>query len=167
MNAANSEMHHLLDAIKAQGVQDSDIQTTGIGISAQYNYGAISGYQATNSVSVKIHHLANVPSVIAAAQHAVGNDISLGGINLLVSDNSSQLQAARQTAMTAAAAKAKEWAALAGRHLGKVLSVSEIVSGGQAGTPCYGGCGGGGGAPIQAGQLDVTVDVAVVYELTD
>ena len=36
-------------------------------------------------------------------------------------------------------------------------------------SPCggYGGCGGGGGAPIQAGQANVTVDVAVVYELTD
>ena len=27
--------------------------------------------------------------------------------------------------------------------------------------------GGGGGAPVQAGQANVTVDVAVVYELTD
>jgi len=71
--------------------------------------------------------------------------------------------------MTAAAARAKEWAALAGRHLGKVLSVSEVVSNGATSSPCggYGGCGGGGGAPIQAGQANVTVDVAVVYELTD
>jgi uncharacterized protein YggE len=70
--------------------------------------------------------------------------------------------------MTAAAARAKEWANLAGRHLGKVLSVSEVVSSG-GGSPCGsgGGCGGGGGAPVQAGQMNVTVDVAVVYELND
>jgi uncharacterized protein YggE len=72
--------------------------------------------------------------------------------------------------MAAAAARAKEWANLAGRHLGKVLSVSEVVGGGSSYSPCGAGgqCGGGGGgAPIQAGQMNVTVDVAVVYELND
>jgi uncharacterized protein YggE len=71
--------------------------------------------------------------------------------------------------MNAAAARAKDWANLAGRHLGKVLSVSEVI-GGSSYSPCGAGgqCGGGGGgAPIQAGQMNVTVDVAVVYELTD
>jgi uncharacterized protein YggE len=50
-----------------------------------------------------------------------------------------------------------------------VLSVSEAVSTGlPQGSPCYGQCGGGGGgAPIQAGQSSVVVDVTVVYELTD
>jgi uncharacterized protein DUF541 len=100
-------------------------------------------------------------------QHAVGDDIQLNGISLLLSDNTTQLKGARQTAMAAAAARAKEWATLAGRHLGKVLSVSEIVSNGSPATPCYGGCGGGSGGPVQAGSINVTVDVAVVYELTD
>jgi uncharacterized protein YggE len=168
MNAANSEMTALLKAIKGQGVQDVDIQTTGISIYQDTQYNAI-GYRAGNSVDVKIHHIGNVGSVIAAAQHAVGDDIQLNGITLQLSDNTSQLKGARQAAMTAAAARAKEWASLAGRHLGKVLSVSEVISNGSTGSPCGmgGGCGGGGGAPVQAGQMNVTVDVAVVYELTD
>jgi len=169
LNAANTEMTALVKAIKAQGVQDVDIQTTGISINQERpQYGPID-YQAGNTVSVKIHHLANVGTVIAAAQRAVGNDIQMNGINLELSDNTTQLKGARQAAMAAAAARAKEWAGLAGRHLGKVLSVSEVVSNGATSSPCggYGGCGGGGGAPIQAGQANVTVDVAVVYELTD
>lgn len=168
LNAANTEMTSLLNAIRGQGVQDVDIQTTGISIYQDIQYGAI-GYRAGNSVNVKIHHIANVGSVIAAAQHAVGDDIQLNGITLQLSDNTSQLKGARQAAMTAAAARAKEWATLAGRHLGKVLSVSEVVSNGSTSSPCggYGGCGGGGGAPVQAGQANVSVDVAVVYELTD
>lgn len=169
MNAANSEMSALLSAIKAQGVQDIDIQTTGLGVNQESNGYAVTGYRAYNQVNVKIHHLVNVGTIIAAAQHAVGDDIQLNGISLSLSDNTTQLKGARQAAMTAAAARAKEWATLAGRHLGKVLSVSEVVSNGQTVSPCggYGGCGGGGGAPIQAGQANVTVDVAVVYELTD
>ncbi len=166
LNAANSEMSALLSAIKAQGVQGADIQTTGLGVNQQSNGYTVTGYQAYNTVNVKIHHLGNVPSIIAAAQHAVGDDIQLNGITLLLSDNTSQLKSARQAAMTSAAARAQQWADLAGRHLGKVLSVSEIVNGG-GGIPCYGQCGGGGGGgPIQAGQVNVTVDVAVVYELT-
>lgn len=167
MSAAASEMTALLNAVRAQGVQDVDIQTTGLGINQNQNYGQITGYSAYNQANVKIHHIANVGSVIAAAQKAVGNDIQLNGITLLLSDNTTQLKGARQAAMAAAAERAKEWANLTGRHLGKVLSVSEIVGNGAAGTPCSGGCGGGGGGPVQAGQVNVTVDVAVVYELTD
>jgi len=168
MNAANTEMAALLKAIKAQGVQDVDIQTTGISVYQDNQYGAI-GYRAANSVNVKIQHIVNAATVIAAAQKAVGDDIQLNGITLQLSDNTTQLKGARQAAMAAAAARAKEWASLAGRHLGKVLSVSEVVSNGATGSPCggYGGCGGGGGTPVQAGQANVTVDVAVVYELTD
>ena len=168
MNTANVEMAALLKAVKGQGVLDADIQTTGLSVYQDQQYNVI-GYRAGNTVNVKVHHIVNVGSVIVAAQKAVGDDIQLNGINLQLSDNTTQLKGARQAAMTAAAARAKEWAGLAGRHLGKVLSVSEIVSSGSSGSPCGAGgqCGGGGGAPIQAGQMNVTVDVAVVYELND
>ncbi|HEV3461632.1 MAG TPA: SIMPL domain-containing protein [Candidatus Dormibacteraeota bacterium] len=168
MNAANTEMTALLKAIKGQGVQDVDIQTTGINVYQEQLYNVI-GYRAANTVNVKIHHIANVGTILGAAQGAVGNDIQINGISLQLSDNTSQLKGARQAAMNAAAARAKEWAGLAGRHLGKVLSVSEVI-GGSSYSPCGAGgqCGGGGGgAPVQAGQMNVTVDVAVVYELTD
>src|SRR5207237_979365 len=94
------------------------------------------GTQNATPDNVKIHHTSNAGSVISAAQHAVGDDIQLNGITLLLSDNTNQLKGALQTAMNAAAARAKEWAALASRHLGKVLSVSEIVGNGSAATPC-------------------------------
>jgi len=168
LNAANVEMASLLKAIKTQGVQEIDIQTTGISIYQDTESGSV-GYRAGNTVNLKIHHIVNVGTVVGAAQKAVGNDIQLNGITLQLSDNTTQLKGARQAAMTAAGARAKEWANLAGRHLGKVLSVSEVIASGSTGSPCGagGGCGGGGGMPIQAGQVDVTVDVAVVYELTD
>jgi uncharacterized protein len=169
MNTANVEMTALLKAIKAQSVLDVDIQTTGISMYQDQQYNVI-GYRAGNTVNVKIHHIANVGTVIAAAQKAVGDDFQISGIALQLSDNTSQLKGARQAAMTVAAARAKEWANLAGRHLGKVLSVSEVIGGGSSYSPCGAGgqCGGGGGgAPVQAGQMNVTVDVAVVYELTD
>jgi len=167
MNTANAEMTALLKAIKGQGVVDADIQTTGISIYQDQQYNVV-GYRAGNTVNVKIHHIANVGTVIVAAQKAASDDIQLNGINLQLSDNTTQLKGARQAAMTAAAARAKEWANLAGRHLGKVLSVSEVIGTGSSSSPCgAGGQCGGGGAPVQPGQVNVTVDVAVVYELND
>src|SRR2546429_3402829 len=115
MNAANTEMAALVKAIKAQGVQEVDIQTTGISVYQENLNGAI-GYRAANSVNVKVHHIVNVGPVIAAAQKAVGDDIQLNGITLQLSDNTTQLRGARQAAMAAAAARAKEWASLAGRQ---------------------------------------------------
>jgi uncharacterized protein YggE len=168
MNAANAEMTAMLKAVKGQGVQDADIQTTGLGVYQDQQYNVI-GYRASNTVNVKIHHIANIGTVLGAAQGAVGNDIQISSISLQLSDNTNQLKGARQAAINVAAARAKEWANLAGRHLGKVLSVSEVVGGGASYSPCGAGgqCGGGGGAPVQAGQMNVTVDVAVVYELND
>lgn len=170
--AQNTEMTKLLDNIKAAGVAEADIQTTSIAITQNTDCcpSRIAGYTASNSVVVKIHHLANVSTVIAAAADAVGDDILLNGVTLDLSDRASQLKGARESAMAAAATKAKHWASLASRHLGKVLSVSEVVSTtSSTGSPCggFGGCGGGGGAPVQAGQSSVVVDVTVVYELTD
>src|SRR5438477_571549 len=138
MNTANAEMTAVLKAIKGQGVVDADIQTTGISIYQDQQYNVI-GYRAGNTVNVKIHHIANVGTVIVAAQKAAGDDIQLNGINLQLSDNTTQLKGARQAAMTAAAARAKEWANLAGRHLGKVLSVSEVIASGSSSSPCGAG----------------------------
>ncbi len=63
---------------------------------------AVSGYRAANGVHVKIHHLNIVPVIVAAAAQAVGDDIQLNGINLELSDNTTQLKGARQAAMAAA-----------------------------------------------------------------
>ena len=166
LSGASTEITKLVNAIKAKGVTDADIQTTSLSINQNYDCcGNVTSYSASNQVTVRIHHIANVSVIISAAAEAVGNDVQLGGITLVLSDNVSQLKGARQTAMSAAADKAKQWAALSGRHLGKVLSVSEIVGSTVPQAQCTGGCGGGGG--IQGGQVDVVVDVTVVYELTD
>ena len=166
LNVASTEIVKLVNAIKAKGVADADIQTTSLSINQNYDCcGNVASYSASNQVTVRIHHIANVPVIISAAAESVGNDVQLGGITLLLSDNVSQLKGARQAAMSAAADKAKQWAGLSGRHLGKVLSVSEVVGSAVPQAQCSGGCGGGGG--IQGGQVDVVVDVTVVYELTD
>src|SRR6266568_4044499 len=108
--------------VVGEGTQNAtpDNALIGLGVSVRRPTAA----DAMNTANAKIHHIVNVGTVIVAAQKAVGDDIQLSGINLQLSDNTTQLKGARQAAMAAAAARAKEWANLAGRNLGKVLSVS-------------------------------------------
>jgi uncharacterized protein YggE len=166
LNVDNSDMNKLLAALHNQGVQDKDIQTSTVYVNQQTSCcpQAVSGYTATNSVTATIHHLNNVGTVIAAVVDAVGNDVQLSGVNLSVADTSDAVTSARQTAIRDAQARATSWTSLAGRKLGKLLSLSEIVA--QQPVGCSGGCGaGGGGVPIAAGQSQITVSITATYEL--
>jgi uncharacterized protein YggE len=170
LSVAGSDMSHLLSALHNQGVATKDIQTSSISIYQQNNCcpQIVTGYSANNQVTVTVHHLANVSSVIEAAVAAVGDDIQLNGVTLTIADPSSLVKAARAGAMTDASARAQAWAGLAHHHVGGILSLSEIISA----PPAYecngcgkGSAGGGGGVPIQPGQSDVTVTITAVYEL--
>jgi uncharacterized protein len=112
-----------------------------------------------------VHHIANVGSLLTAVVSAVGNDIQLNGVNLSLSDSAAQAKAARASAMADAAVRANQWAGLASRHLGGIVSVSEAAP-----APQFGGCGGcgaagGGGIAVMAGQTTVSLTITVVYEL--
>jgi uncharacterized protein YggE len=159
-------MYRLLGALHRQGIVDKDIQTSSISIYPTTNCCPqyTTGYVSSNLLSVTIHHLANVSTTIEAAVQAVGNDIQLNGVNLLIADPSSLVKAARASAMSDAGARAQVWAGLSHRHVGGLITLSELVS---APTPfaCQCGAGGGGGMPIQAGQTNVSVTITAVYEL--
>jgi uncharacterized protein YggE len=165
--AAGADLANLLKALHAEGVQDKDIQTAAITIGQESNCcpRVVTGYNASTQLNVLVHHVANLNSLVAAAVSAVGNDVQLNGIALSLSDTAAKAKAARASAMADAAVRANQWAALAGRHLGGIVSVSEAPS-----PPQFGGCGGcgaggGGGIAVMAGQTTVSLTITVVYEL--
>jgi len=167
VSVAASDMTHLLTAIHNQGVQDKDIQTTGVSVSQQTNCcpQTVNGYNASTQITVAVHNVSNATPLIEAAVDAVGNDLQIQGINLSVADQGAMLKAARAAAMNDAKMKAQDWAQLSGHHVGGLVGVSEIVSttGGFACDQCGGK--GGAGVPIQPGVSSVTVTVAVTFEL--
>ncbi|GAC1658888.1 MAG: hypothetical protein NVS9B1_19850 [Candidatus Dormibacteraceae bacterium] len=126
-NVAADEQGRLIAALHAQGVEDKDIQTDSVNI-MQNTYccpSQVTGYSASVSVSVIIHHLLNVGPVMVAVVDAVGNDVRLNGTGLSVSDPSVALKAARVAALADAGARAGEWAANSKHHLGRIVTVSE------------------------------------------
>ena len=68
-------------AIRAAGIAERDVQTAGININPQYRYAenqapAITGYQASNTVNVKVRDIAKLGKVLDALVANGANQIN-------------------------------------------------------------------------------------------
>jgi uncharacterized protein len=131
--ANNAAMGKVLTALRGAGIDEKNYQTSRLSLQAQYapnRSGAspVTGYRASNRVSVKVHDVAKVASVIDTLVGAGAND--LGGISFMVSQASKLLDDARTQAIADARRKAEIYANAAGVALGAPLSISEGAPGG-------------------------------------
>jgi uncharacterized protein YggE len=170
--ANNSQADKVVNAIKKLGVKDKDIQTTNFSISPQPVYddqGKPTGeidYSVDNVVRVTVRDLSQIGDLLDAVVAAGAN--SINGIQFDVVDRTQALSDARQAAMQAAQAKAQELAKAAGVTLGEIQTIIEYS--GNYPTPMYSASSGplaaeAAAAPISPGQMTVTVEVNVVYEI--
>jgi len=168
---AASEMSKVIEALKAQGIAEDDIQTTTLSLDPVYDYNrdpaALTGYSATNIVSVTIRDLTKVGTTIDAAVEAGANNV--GGLTFRLDDTSKAETQARNAAMAQAKAKADELAAAAGVRVTGVISITESSS--SVPMPIYYGQAAAGAmrdaasTPVQAGNVEIDVTVSVVYSM--
>ena len=172
-SGAKESMDAVLKALKEQGVDEKDIQTSGYSVWTERPYGpeGPSGdeilYHVSNQVAVTIRDLDTVGTVLDAAIEAGANNIY--GVTFNLADPSQVESEARKKAVADAQAKAQELATLNDIKLGDVVSVSEVI-GGRGGYYAGGvreaavsaGLGGGGG-PISPGELELTLQLEIVY----
>jgi uncharacterized protein YggE len=163
----------VLNAIKANGVEDKDIQTTGISIQPNYDYSRpnqeprLTGYTVTNTVEAKVRKLDLLSKVIDDATAAGGNDVLLRGIRFGIDDEQKAKQDAREKAMADAKAKAQQLATLGAVSLGAPVTINEtqgtFVPDGRAAinAPTTGSA----ATPIQPGTNTVSIDVTVRWSL--
>ena len=158
----------IIAAVMKAGVDDKDVQTQNLSVYPEYREPAdsktleITGYTANASVRVTIRNVDDVGGVISAAVDAGANDI--GGPSFTISDDSDARDAAIQKAMDDARRRAETMAKAAGKNLGAIISVSET----GVNVPVYYAAertADAGGVAIEPGTLDVTANVAVVFEL--
>ena len=126
--ANNAAMSKVLAALKGAGLEDKDYQTSRLSLQPQYapnrpGPSPIVGYRASNRVSIKLHDVAKVASVIDTLVTAGANDV--GNINFTVTQASKLLDDAREKAIADARRKAEIYAKAAGVKLGAPLSISE------------------------------------------
>ncbi len=131
MQANAAAMTKLIAAAKAQGIKDEDIQTSGIGLSPQYDYSERTpgqpprfiGYQVTNSVRATTNKIDEIGPLLDALVAAGGTNI--GGPWFAMEDPDAMLVGARGAAIKAAEAKAQDYARLAGFSGAVLVSISE------------------------------------------
>jgi uncharacterized protein len=167
-NQTNEKMGQVIDAVKAQGVKPEDISTVQVEVSPQYgDNSAITGYQATNSISVKLRDINASGPTVAAIQTTGGNNARINSVNFSIDDASKLVKDARSKAFADAKARADQYAQLSGSTLGQVLSISE--TGGDSTpppTPMPRALEAASAPPLQPGQQTVSFSVTVVWELT-
>lgn len=130
LNAATDEMNKVTASLKSHGVPSKDIQTAGLSINPHYTGGdtqQISGYDVDQQLSVTLRNLKTAGSTVSAAVEAGGNAARVNGLSVSLESNDNLISAARDRAFADAKRKAEQLASLAGRSLGKVLSISESV----------------------------------------
>ena len=120
-------------------------------------------YRVSAGLSVDARDLPRLDRVLDDAVKAGADNIS--GVSFGIEDRSVLEAAAREKAVADAKARAQSLAALSGVELGEVVGVSQVI-GGPGPIFDRGGAGlDGGGAPLQAGQLEVQVQVQVTFAI--
>jgi uncharacterized protein len=177
-----TKMTAILAALKTQGVADKDIQTNNYSISyetrqpvdvatttkAQTPVAPTGIYHVSNMVMVKVRDTSKVTALVDALVNAGANN--LWGINFTLEDSTKSEADARAKSVADAKSRAEEFAKLAGVKVGPVVSVSEVITGSPL-VASYAldsakfGMGGGGPGAVSPGEVEVSVQVQVVYAI--
>ena len=167
--ANNKAMGVVLLALKNSGIAEKDFQTSRLSLSPQSAPGRnpnapfqITGYRASNRVTVTIRDITKVADTIDVLVGAGANEIS--GISFSVSKASKLLDDARSEAIADARRKAEIYAKAASISLGAPLSISEETTPGPV--PYRKMVAGmAASAPVAQGEETLRVTVSVSYEI--
>jgi len=165
-DANAKQMTAVLAAIKSNNIAERDIQTSRLSLQPQYDpnksgTARLTGFQATNQVTVRIRDIGNLAAILDSAISAGANEMS--GIEFIVSEQSKLLDRARDDAIADAHRKAELYAKAAGARLGHVVAISEE---GSTPAPRPMQALRAGAVPISPGEQTLRAVVTVSYELT-
>lgn len=173
-SAAAEQATAVIEAMKAAGVADADIQTDffSVNILRDYSENAdptlITGFEIVNQLRVTVRDTATLGDLLDAGVAAGANNIY--GVSFYVDDQTAAASEARVKAVADARTKAEELASASGMTLGPVVAISEGAF--PVVPPMYAMGRGGGMAmdaaastPVEAGSTTITVDIQVTYEL--
>jgi uncharacterized protein YggE len=123
-----TQMEGVVAALRAAGIADRDIQTSSINLNPDYVYAErqppkLTGYQATNTVTVRFRDIRNSGKILDALVAQGANQIS--GPSLTIDKPETALDEARTRAIAAGRARADLYARSLGMRVVRLLSVSE------------------------------------------
>ncbi len=181
-NLLNESITKTLEYLKTQGIEDKDIKSEYGGVNPKYSYETtacftypcpqrdpkITGYTATQSITVKVREVDNANEVRTGLANLGISNIS--GPTFSIDDEDTYTEEARSQAIDDARAKAKVLAKDLHVRLGKIVSFSE----GGSGYPMMYAAkdmmttNAAGSAPapeLPKGENKVTSSVTITYEI--
>ncbi len=168
-----TRMTRVLAALKQAGVAQRDIRTASVALSPQYRYAenqppAVTGYQASNSVSIRFRDVAKSGAILDALVAQGANQID--GPSLSLDQPDAALDEARANAVKIARARAELYAKAAGLSVARIVTISEngANDGSNPQPPIYAmarAMKASESTPIAAGETQVSVSVSVRFLL--
>lgn len=169
--AAGTAATAVMDALAKDGVAKADMQTTDLSVSPRADRrGRTVGYRVTESLAVTLHDFARAGGDLGDAVAAGGDAVRVQGLTPALHDMAAPGSTARARAFSDAQAKAQQYAALAGRTLGSVVTIDASTSTPQDTASTARAAAGTASAaapsvPVAAGSVPVEVTVSVVFSL--
>lgn len=173
-NAAKTQA--LVAALAKAGIAKKDIQTSGINLSAQYDYNQrdgqpagprFLGYEASNQLNVKLRDIKRVGPLLDAMVAAGATNVN--GPTFAIDDPTPMIAQARGQALKSAKAQADFYAQAAGFRSARLISISESNSGGQPPMPMLQSArfkaDSMAATPVEPGQVSASVTLTVQYAL--
>lgn len=165
-NAAR--MSRVFAALKQAGIAEKDVQTTSVSLSPQYRYAnneapVITGYQASNTVSVRFRDIAKSGQVLDVLVKQGANQIN--GPMLEVDSPTAAQDKARLDAIRILQARAALYAKATGMQVKRIVSISESVDYTPGPIPMARMAMAAEKTDISAGEQSIGVNVSAVFEL--
>jgi uncharacterized protein YggE len=123
-----TQMDKVMAAVRAAGIAERDVQTAGISVQPQYRYAentppTITGYQASNTVNIKVRDIGKLGKVLDALVASGANQVN--GPSFEVDQPEPAYDEARLAALKKAQARAETYAKAMGLRVRRVVSISE------------------------------------------
>jgi uncharacterized protein len=128
MRANATQMDKVMAEIKAAGIAERDIQTSGVNLNPQYKYvenqnPTIIGYQASNTVNLKVRDIAKLGKVLDALVASGANQVN--GPSFEIDQPEPVYDEARRAALDKAQARAQMYGKTLGMRVRRIVSISE------------------------------------------
>lgn len=167
----SAQMEATIKTLRDAGVDKKDIQTSSLSVGARYDYSRegqaprLIGYQATNTVSVKLRNLDKAGGVIDKAVASGSN--RLDSISFGFADPKPLLNDARRAAVADARERAGLYAEAAGVALGEVLQISDSFTHSPGPIPVMARAdfAKAEAVPVAAGEQTIGASVTIIYAI--
>lgn len=168
MGANNDAASAVIARLIAAKVAERDMQTTGLSLNPNWVMNTagtaqeIQGYTASSTLTVRIAALDAAGAILDAAIADGAN--TLNGLTFGLADPRPLEDDARKAAVADALARAQVLAQAAGESLGPIVSITE-GGGGQQPMPMLYKAASDSAVPLAAGEVGVSAEVTIVWQL--